>query len=174
MVLAVLNVASRADGRPTPAQIWAGQYVGTGVLVLASLLAASGLARLPGGWLSLFGLIPLVLGLRKLVKAVRDRRTDVPSPAVATGFLGVTGLTIANGGDNLAAYTPVFRTLAVGDIALTLVVFVLGVAVWCVVGARLVSHHQVAHVIGRWGQWIVPVLFILIALYTIEQGGLFR
>jgi cadmium resistance protein CadD (predicted permease) len=45
---------------------------------------------------------------------------------VATGLAGVTGVTVANGGDNIAAYTPVFRTISSTSIAVTLAVFVIG------------------------------------------------
>jgi cadmium resistance protein CadD (predicted permease) len=40
----------------------------------------------------------------------------------------VIGITIANGGDNIAACTPVFRTMSGSGIAMTMVVFIIGVA----------------------------------------------
>jgi cadmium resistance protein CadD (predicted permease) len=95
---------------------------------------------------------------------------DPVSPAVASGLTGVIGLTIANGGDNIAAYTPVFRALGAGDVALTVVVFAVGVAAWCLVGAWLVSHRRVTHVIQMWGHWIVPAVFILIGLYVFYKA----
>jgi cadmium resistance protein CadD (predicted permease) len=120
-VLAVPNASSRADGRPAAWQIWAGQYAGVAVLTVISLLAAVGLKLVPEGWLWLLGVIPLGLGLRKLVIAIRAHRAGQRAcAAVATGLTGVMGVTIANGGDNIAAYTPVFR--------------VIGVALWCVAG----------------------------------------
>jgi cadmium resistance protein CadD (predicted permease) len=54
----------------------------------------------------------------------------------------VAGLTIANGGDNLAAYTPVFATITAGAAAITIAVFAVGVAVWCLIGSWLVPHLQ--------------------------------
>jgi cadmium resistance protein CadD (predicted permease) len=172
VVLAVLNASSRADGRPAAWQIWAGQYVGIAALVVISLLAALGLKLVPDSWLWILGLIPLGLGLRKLVIALRAHRAGQrASPAVATGLTGVMGVTIANGGDNIAAYTPVFRTIGGSDIAVTIVVFVIGVALWCLAGFWLVSHHKITQVIGRWGQWIVPAVFILIGLYIFHKSG---
>ena len=132
VVLAVLNASSRADGRPAAWQIWAGQYAGVAALVAISLLAAVGVQLVPGSWLWTLGLIPLGLGLRKLVIAIRAHRAGQrASPAVAAGLTGVIGVTIANGGDNVAAYTPVFRTISGTGIAVTLAVFVIGVALWC-------------------------------------------
>ena len=172
VVLAVLNASSRADGRPRPWQIWAGQYGGIAALVVISFLAALGLTLVPRGWIWLLGLVPLGLGLRKLVIAVRARNSgEAVSPAVATGLTGVMGITIANGGDNIAAYTAVFRTSQGGETTVTVIVFSVGVALWCLAGSWLVSHRAVARVVERWGHWIVPAVFILIGLYVFHRGG---
>lgn len=172
VVLAVLNVSSRADGRPKVWQIWVGQYAGIAALVVISLLAALGLTLVPEGWIWLLGLVPLVLGVRKLVMAIRAHRCgDQISPAVATGLPGVIGLTLANGGDNIAAYTPLFSTIGVGDTAVTLVVFAAGVALWCLIGSWLVSHRKITQAIQRWGHWIVPAVYIVIGLYVIHRAG---
>ncbi len=94
------------------ADLGAGQYAGVAALVVVSLLAALGLGVVLESWLWILGLVPLGLGLRKLVIATRAHRAGQrASPAVATGLTGVIGVTIANGGDNIAAYTPVFRTI---------------------------------------------------------------
>ncbi len=172
VVLAVLNAASRAGGRPRAWQIWAGQYAGIAALVVISFLAALGLTLVPRGWIWLLGLLPLFLGLRKLWAALRARGSEEPvSAAVATGVPGVMSITIANGGDNIAAYAAVFRTSSGADNTVTIGVFSLGVALWCLAGSWLVSHRRVAQVIDRWGQWIVAVVFILIGLYVFRRGG---
>jgi cadmium resistance protein CadD (predicted permease) len=172
VVLSVLNLSSRADGEPKAWQIWAGQYAGVAILVLVSLVAAIGLTIVPENWIWLLGLGPFGLGVRKLVTARRAHGSgERVSPAVATGLTGVIGLTIANGGDNIAAYTPVFRTIGAGDTALTLAIFAVGVALWCLAGYWLVSHKKIIQVIERYGHWIVPAVFILIGLYIFNKGG---
>jgi cadmium resistance protein CadD (predicted permease) len=175
VVLAVLNASSRADGRPRRWQIWAGEYAGIAALTVISLVAALGLTLIPEGWVWVLGWIPITLGGRKLVIAVRARNSgERVSPAVATGLTGVMGVTIANGGDNIAAYTPVFRTISVGDGIVTIAVFTMLVAVWCLAGTWLVSHHRVIRLIQRWGQWIVPAVFIGIGLYVFHKAGVLR
>ena len=172
VVLAALNASSRADGRPRGWQIWSGQYCGIAALTPISLVAALGLTLIPEGWVWLLGWIPIALGVRKLVLAIRAHNSgERVSSAVATGLSGVVGMTIANGGDNIAAYTPVFRVISVGDTALTVAVFALLTAVWCAVGAWLASHHCIAQVIQRWGPWIVPVVFIGIGVYIFHKAG---
>jgi cadmium resistance protein CadD (predicted permease) len=172
VVLAVLNVSSRTDGHPTRRQIWAGQYAGLAALVLISLVGALGLSVLPQSWVWLLGLIPLLLGICNLIRAIRAHHSgNAATAAVASGLSGVIGLTIANGGDNIVAYTPVFRTLATADIGITVVVFAVGVAVWNLLGPWLVSHPAITHAIQAWGHWIVPTVYILIGLYVFSRGG---
>ena len=170
VVLALLNAASRAAGRPRRWEIWVGQYLGFAVLAGLSLAAGHGLSLLPARWLWLLALIPFTLGVVTLIRVVRSvRRGELPAPPSAGGLLGVAGLTIVDGADNLAAYTPVFATAGGGQIVVTLVVFAVGVAVWCLAGLLLVRHDRLVGVLARHGHWILPVAFILIGLYTLQR-----
>jgi cadmium resistance protein CadD (predicted permease) len=172
VVLTVLNVTSRAGGRPRRWHIWAGQYAGFTVLVAASLAAAAGLALVPLRWLWLLGLLPLGLGLAKLAAAVRAGKSGHDtSPAVVTGLTGVMGLTIVNGSDNISVYTPVFRTSSLAGTVLIIAVFMAGTAVYCLAGSRFAAHHTITRTVQRWGQWIVPAVFILVGVYVFYKTG---
>jgi cadmium resistance protein CadD (predicted permease) len=172
MVLAVLSASWRATGRPRRWEIWAGQYIGIAILVGVSLAASRGLDRIPQGWLWLLGFIPLSLGVYKLAVAILARRRGERPPATAPGGLpGVAALTVANGGDNVAAYTPVFATMSAGAVAVTIAVFAAGVAIWCFAGPLLVSHPRVTQTLQRWGHWLIPAIYIAIALYIFQREG---
>lgn len=174
IVLTVLFLSSRAQGTPKAGQIWAGQYLGIAVLVVVSALAALGLSIVPDQWVGLLGLVPFALGVRGLARAVRDGGSGEPA-AVATGVASVAAITIANGADNVAVYTPVFRTIGAGATLLTVAVFAAGVALWCSAGSWLGSHHKVIDLVERYGRWLVPGVFMLIgALIVLESGVLGR
>nr|WP_225954029.1 cadmium resistance transporter [Kibdelosporangium phytohabitans] len=164
IVLTVLLLSARANGAPKRWQIWAGQYSGIGVLVGVSALAALGLTIIPDRWVGLLGLVPIALGVRGLLKA-----RDEQPPAVATGMLSVAGVTIANGADNIAVYTPLFRTIGLWPSVLTAAVFAALVAVWCLAGSWLGSHKKVIAVARRYGHWIVPAVFIAIGAVILTE-----
>jgi cadmium resistance protein CadD (predicted permease) len=171
VVLTVLCISSSATGQPRPWHIWAGQYGGFAVLIGASLAAAAGLALVPLHWLWLLGLVPLGLGLYKLATAIRAHRAGQQASPAVTGLAGVLGLTIANGGDNLSAYIPVFRTSSAAEISVIITVFLMGVALYCLASIRFAGHRAVIQAVQRWGEWIVPVVFILIGFYIFYKTG---
>ena len=162
VVLTVLFLTARAAGRPRW-PIWVGQYLGIAVLVGVSLLAALGLTLVPDRFVPLLGVVPLGIGLWGLVQAFRGDDDDEP-PAGANGVLTVAGITIANGADNIAVYTPVFRTTDTGGVLVLLAVFAVLVAAWCAVASWLGSHRRVIAVVERYGHWLVPLVFITIGV----------
>ena len=162
IVLTVLFLGVRAASAPAW-KIWAGQYLGIGTLVAVSILAALGLTLIPDRYVPLLGLVPLALGVRALIQAFRGREEpDAPPTAPVRGLLPVAGITIANGADNIAVYTPVFRTTDVRGATVLILVFAVLVAVWCAAGSWLGSHKRVIAVIERHGHWLVPLVFIAI------------
>jgi cadmium resistance protein CadD (predicted permease) len=172
VVLTVLSISSRATGQPRPWHIWAGQYAGLAVLVGVSLAAAAGLALVPLHWLWLLGLLPLGLGLYKLATAIRAHVAGAEAaPATVTGLAGVTGLTIANGGDNLSAYIPVFRTSSAAEITVIIAVFLVAAGLYCLASIGFAGHRVVIRAVQRWGEWAVPVVFILIGFYIFYKTG---
>lgn len=166
VILTLFFVAARTTGRPRPWQIVAGQYVGIGALALASAVVAAGLLVVPDPWTGLLGLLPIVLGVRALRRSDED-----DTPTVVTGTLGVAGVTIANGADNVAVYVPVFRALGVADSAVFLLVFALLIALWCAVGAWLGGHPRVVRLVERAGHWLVPTIFIGIGVVILVSSG---
>ena len=167
VVLTVLFVAARRAGRPRPWHIVAGQYLGLGALVAAAVVVAAGLLVVPDPWTGLLGLLPIGLGIRALL----TRSDDDGPPAVVGSLLGVAGVTIANGSDNIAVYVPVFRSLDPATGLVYLLVFAALVAVWCGTAALLGGHPRVVRLVGRAGHWLVPVVFVAIGVVILVSSG---
>ena len=175
VVLAVLFLAS-TRGSIRGWQIVGGQYLGFIALVLLSVVAALGLTIVPDEWVGFVGLLPLAIGVLGLVRWLRrrgddDDDDDAGSALRAGGLLGVAGITIANGADNISLYTPVFRTVSPTDTVITVVVFLLLVAVWCVAGRAVGTHPKVTETLERVEHWLVPAVFIGLGLYIIIESG---
>ncbi len=170
IVLTVFFLAARSTGKPARRQVWIGQYAGIAGLVAVSAVAAAGLTIVPDRWVGLLGLIPFALGVRSLVATIRSRGEGAAAP-VAGNAIAVAGVSIANGADNISVYTPLFRTIGLSGTVLTVAVFAVLVAVWCLAGSWLASHRRVIAVIERYGHRIVPAVFMLIgAVIVIESG----
>jgi cadmium resistance transport/sequestration family protein len=172
VVLTVLFLSSRAGGSLRSWQIWVGQYAGVAALVLVSVLAALGLTIVPDDWVGLLGLVLVALGVKELVTAIRAPDEDQEtSLAAASGLVAVATITVANGADNIAVYTPVFRTIGFGPSAVTAVVFAIGVALWCLAGSWLGSHRRIVELVERYGEWLVPAVFIAIGGFIVIESG---
>lgn len=163
----------------------AGQFLGIAALVLASLVAAWFAVAIPHAWIAWLGLVPLLLGLNALRGLRGEGRGTV---AVAGGLessrvldreqrverrlhsqvLAVAGVTIANGGDNLGAYIPLFAT-AFDRVALYAVVFAGMTGVWCLLGRALVRSPVVGAGVRRAGHVLLPFVLIALGLYILSR-----
>jgi cadmium resistance protein CadD (predicted permease) len=168
IVLTALFMAS-AGGGLRPWQIVAGQYLGFAVMVAVSVLAAVGLFIAPGEWEGLIGLLPLMLGVRGLMKARHIEDGDSALPV--GGLPSAAGVIIANGADNIAVYTPLFTALSIGGIAITIIVFFVLVGVWCALAWFLGGNKKVVAALVHVGKWLVPVVFIAIGAGILVKTG---
>ncbi|TFF04423.1 cadmium transporter [Cellulosimicrobium terreum] len=174
VVLTVLfAVAARGSSRLRAWQIVAGQYLGLVTLIAVSFLAALGLTIVPDEWVGLLGLIPLAIGVLALVRTLRGQDDDdeADSALKAVGLLGVAGITIANGGDNIAIYTPVFRTISTPDALVTIVVFLVLLALWCLLARAIGTNEKVTEALEKVEHWLVPVVFIGLGVFILIESG---
>ncbi len=172
VVLTALFLSSRALGRPRPWQICAGWYTGIAALVVISGAAALGLVVIPEEWVGLLGIVPLSIGVYKLIETIRARgRGVVIRPVMAARVMSVAALAISNGGDNIAVYVPVFRTIGLAKSLVMVSVFAVGVAVWCLAASLLGSHKKIVELIELYGHWIVPAVYIVVGVAIIVNSG---
>lgn len=118
--------------------IYAGQYLGTGLLVGVSLVAAYVVNFVPEAWMvGLLGLIPIYLGIRFAIVGEGEEEEEeeiierLEQSKANQLFWTVTLLTIASGGDNLSIYIPYFASLDWAQTLVALLVFAIGVIIFC-------------------------------------------
>ena len=167
----------QAAGRTgAAARVVAGQYLGFGALLAASVLGAFGAGLLPATAVPYLGLMPLLLGVRAALRAWRERGgggDDGLPTGRGPAVLAVAAVTVANGGDNIGVYVPVFATAGPAGLTVYCVVFLVLVAVWCALGRFLATRAPVARALSRWGHVLLPVVLIGIGLLVLVEGGAF-
>lgn len=171
VVLTALFLRSAQVGSPRPWQIAAGQYLGSTCLIAVSLLAAIGLMVVPESWIGLLGLLPLALGIYGLVRAVRAGEQERDLPTI--GVLSVVSIVVANGADNLSVYSAAFRVFPPAQTALTVVVFLALIGVWCLVARFTATRKRVLSGLDRVCRWLVPVVYIAIGVAILIRTGVF-
>lgn len=173
---------SQANPALRPRHIVLGQYLGFAGLVGVSLLGFVGSLVIPQSWIGLLGFLPIIIGLRRLLRwrSVEHLENTAPPidahpPARLASLLNpqiyyVAAVTVANGGDNIGIYTPLFANSSLTQLGLILLVFFVLVAGWCYLGWRLSRHPLVAGTLTRYGHVIVPVVLIGLGLYILLES----
>lgn len=158
--------------------IYAGQYLGTGLLVGASLVAAYVVNFVPEEWMvGLLGLIPIYLGIRFAIlgEDAEEEEEEIIERLEQSKanqlFWTVTLLTIASGGDNLGIYIPYFASLDWSQTLVALLVFVIGIIIFCEISRVLSSIPLIFETIEKYERIIVPLAFILLGLYIMYENG---
>ena len=103
---------------------------------------------------------------------VRQRNEpEENKPTEHSGIYGVATVTLANGGDNIGIYGPLFASVGFVRLGIIVFVFLALVAVWCYVGYRMGGHPTIADKLDRNGHIIVPFVLIGLSFYTLGASG---
>lgn len=158
--------------------IYAGQYLGTGLLVGASLVAGYVINFVPEAWMvGLLGLIPIYLGIRFAIVGEGEEEEEeeiierLEQSKANQLFWTVTLLTIASGGDNLGIYIPYYASLDLSQTLVALLVFAIGIIIFCELSRVLSSIPLISETIEKYQRIIVPLVFIPLGLYIMYESG---
>jgi cadmium resistance protein CadD (predicted permease) len=175
-----LLVMAMVAGAPTERsrRLAAGQVVGFVVLVAAAFAGAAVLFEFSARVVGLLGLVPLAIGLRGLIglrpraqeKRVGPRRTPADR-AVGRSLTAAALVTIGTGGDNLAAYIPLFRVSGAVRLGVIAVVFALGEVVVTAVVLAGGHHPRARAVMDRFGAVGVPLLLCGVGILVLVTAG---
>ena len=143
----------------------AGKYLGMGFLTGISILSAFGLQLLKFQYLSLLGIIPILLGIRSVIETIRRANNDAaPQNTSRVLWLRMMLLTIANGADNLGVYIPLFTGFTAWQMIAAVCVFAVMTGLSCLLAAKLSRAALLHNFLNRYRSVIVPAVYILLGL----------
>ncbi|NEQ19335.1 MAG: transporter, partial [Microcoleus sp. SIO2G3] len=152
-----------------PKHIVLGEFVGFTALVLASLPGFFGGLIIPSTWIGLLGFLPIAIGISQLMSR-EDEGEAVQT--VSMNFTGtkphrhkkslwatlrdpqtyrVSAVTIANGGNNIGIYVPLFASSNLPSLGVILCVCYVTVGVWCCLSYFMTRNPLMAPLITRYG-----------------------
>ncbi|NJM75714.1 MAG: transporter [Acaryochloridaceae cyanobacterium RU_4_10] len=169
-----------------------GQYLGFCALLLASLPGyLSGLV-ISKSWLGLLGFLPITIGVSQLIQCSEDEPSIQDVSPEMNDLVGTTSVwsrlktllnpqtytvaavTIANGGDNIGIYVPLFANSSLPQLAVILGVFFLLVGVWCFVAERLARQKAIARRLTQYSHRIVPFVFVALGIYVLVESQTYQ
>ena len=152
-----------------------GQCLGIAALFGASVIVSLLALAIPVEYLRFLGLGPVLVGIRKWLHLRRDRRDAASTTRVRDrnrfGWLTVATVTIANGGDNIGVYAPLFAARAAPTLLIFAGVFAAMTLAWCGFGHWLVGHPTFGAPLRRHGPRMVPWVLIAIGAWILLGAG---
>jgi cadmium resistance protein CadD (predicted permease) len=143
-----------------------GQLAGIAALTIASILVARLALELPENWLPLLGLAPIALGVRQFISSDDDGEEKLPP---ALGWMTVASVTIANGGDNLGVYIPVFANETMLSIAIICAMFGVLTLAWCGLARQIVRHPRWGDKVQQAANAAAPYVLIGVGLWVLAR-----
>ncbi|MFT9494921.1 MULTISPECIES: CadD family cadmium resistance transporter [Bacillota] len=161
--------------------IWLGKYIGTIIVIGASLLVAFGVTNLiPQQWvIGLLGLLPLYLGIKIWIKGDEDADEGNILSLFSSGrfnqlFVTVTFIVLSSSADDFSIYVPYFTTLNVTEIIVSITTFLIMIGILLYVGYRLANFDFISEKIEKYQRWIVPIVFIGLGIYIMFENRTFN
>ena len=166
LILSVYFAAPKYRGR----NIVVGQFFGIIAIIVISLIGVVLGNFLSDRWISLLGILPIIVGVKELLSNEGDEEDDISVKSSNFQFLNVALVTIANGGDNIGVYIPLFASLPDSNfVVLYIAIFILLTAVLCYFAYYLVNHPKIKHYAATWGHKILPYFLILLGVYILKD-----
>lgn len=157
-----------------------GQYLGFAALVIASLPGFFGGLIIPRTWIGLLGLIPIAIGLNRLLDPEEDTASAEAEMIQADSspmnsllnaqVYNVAAITLANGSDNIGVYAPLFASSSWWSLLVILSVFFLLLGVWCYAAYKLSRQPVIAHVLTHYGNVLVPFVLIALGVFIVLES----
>jgi len=166
------------DKRYKSVDICLGQYLGIIVLIGISVTGSLIGNFIDSKYIGLLGLFPIYLGIRQIISLIKERneeeKLEQQEKAISkTGAVSVAVVTIANGGDNIGTYIPLFAALSTMDKSIMIILFLIMTMIWLTTAKYLTTHPLLAKTISKYGHIITPIVLCLLGLFILKENGSF-
>jgi cadmium resistance protein CadD (predicted permease) len=188
-ILILLLLFSQIDVNFRRRHIWLGQFIGFIIIILASLPGFFGGLFVDRELIGLLGILPIIIGVKQLITPEQENTsiqavtTEFKASSSANPILSfilsilhpntykVAAVTVANGGDNISIYIPLFAGQSLIRLGVILSVFFLMVAVWCAIADLLSRQAPIAYILSLHGKNFVPFILIGLGFFIMYERG---
>jgi len=181
----LMALFTQRSERLTKNHIITGQYLGIITLIVISLFGSLIGIVIPGEYIGLLGLFPIYLGLKQIAEYLKKKgeeedKIDIDkkiksrtllSALIAPQALSIATITVANGGDNIGIYVPLFATFSMQQLAITLAIFMACVYIWLMLALYLTSHPMLAMGLRKYNHIVFPLVLIGLGIYILIESG---
>ena len=157
--------------------IYIGQFLGSGLLILVSLFFAVILHYVPDKrLLGFLGIIPVFLGIKALIlgdsdgeKMANEKLKDTNQNNLIKTLIFIT--IVSCGADNVGLFVPYFISLALPKLLITLVVFLIMIFLLVFIAQKSVSIPTVGTVLEKYSRWFIGIVYIFIGGSVLIENG---
>ena len=177
LIILMLFFAKRKS-RKDIINIYLGQFLGSGSLILLSLLFAFVLNYIPSKEiLGLLGLIPIFLGFKVLLLGDSDGEAIAKEGLRKDNknliFL-VAMITFAScGADNIGVFVPYFTTLNLANLIVALLTFLVMIYILVFSAQKLAQVPSVGETLEKYSRWFVAVVYLGLGIYILVKNNSF-
>ena len=177
LIILMLFFAKRKS-RKDIINIYLGQFLGSGSLILLTLLFAFVLNYIPSKEiLGLLGLIPIFLDLKVLLLGDSDGEAIAKEGLRKDNknliFL-VAMITFAScGADNIGVFVPYFTTLNLVNLIVALLTFLVMIYLLVFSAQKLAQVSSVGETLEKYSRWFVAVVYLGLGIYILVENNSF-
>lgn len=176
LLVILLIYFARAQTKREYRDIYIGQFLGSGALIVISLFFAFVLHFVPEKWmLGLLGIIPLYLGIKVALfddcegEARAKRELDKKGLSKLVGIVAIVTLASC-GADNIGLFVPYFVSLTLAQVIVTLIVFVIMIFLLVFSAQKLAKVPGIGETVEKYNRWIMAIIYIGLGLYILIEN----
>ncbi len=177
LLIILMLFFSKVKDKKGVRDIYIGQFLGSGLLILVSLFFAVILHYVPDKrLLGFLGIIPVFLGIKALIlgdsdgeKMANEKLKDTNQNNLIKTLIFIT--IVSCGADNVGLFVPYFISLALPKLLITLIVFLIMIFLLVFIAQKSVSIPTVGTVLEKYSRWFIGIVYIFIGGSVLIENG---